>query len=68
VLSTKETDAEGVVFDIKAKYIHQMIQELNNENNASSSIKISSRSALKGIDKVTQVKRIQDFVYMLKVY
>lgn len=68
VLSTKETDAEGVVFAIKAKYIHQMIQELNQENNAASTIKISSRSALKGMDKVTQVKRIQDFVYMVKVY
>lgn len=68
VLSTKDTDAEGVVFAIKAKYIHQMINELNQQENSASSIKISNRAALRGMDKVSQVKRIQDFVFMVKVY
>ena len=68
VLSTKDTDAEGGVFAIKAKYIHQMIQELNQEGNNESIIKMNARAALKGLDKTSQVKRIQNYIYMVKVY
>lgn len=68
ILSTKEADAEGVVFAIQAKYIYAMVNDLKKEDTAFQKLKLSSSSSLKGMDKVQQVKKIQDFVYMVKVY
>ncbi len=68
ILSTKETQAEGVVFAIQSKYIIQVINELKKSDAGSQNIKIPYASAVKGMDKVTQVKKLQDCVFMVKVY
>ena len=67
ILSTKETKAEGVVFAIQSKYIIDAINALK-KNDASVDVKLSTKSSLKGMDRVQQANKIQDFVYMVKVY
>lgn len=65
ILSAKETQAEGAVFAIQSKYIYQALDELK-KNSIYQHVKISSKSNLSGIDKVTQVKKIQEYVFMVK--
>jgi serine protease Do len=65
ILSARETDAEGTVFAIQSKYIYKAIEELK-KNKYYEGIKVSSKSSISGLDKVQQVKKIQDYIYMVK--
>lgn len=66
VLSAKQTTAEGVVFATQSKYIHQALQQLQKDTTYQR-IKIPATSALKGVDRMQQVKKISEYVYMVKV-
>lgn len=65
VVSSKEMEAEGVAFAIQSKYIFTAIDELKKEEKYQS-VKIPLKSTLRGMDKQQQVKKIQDFVFMVK--
>lgn len=65
ILSGKETDAEGAVFAIQSKYIYQALDEVK-KNPEYQHVRISGKSSLTGMDKVQQVKKIQDYVFMVK--
>lgn len=67
VLSKRQTSAEGVVFAIKSKYIFTVLNDLKKADSAYSKVKISSSSSLKGLDRSQQVKKIGDYVFMVKV-
>jgi serine protease Do len=61
IISSKETNADGVVFAIKSKNIYNAIKESDNDL-----IKLPSVNTLKGLDRVQQIKKLEDFVYMIK--
>jgi len=65
ILSTKETEAEGTVFAVQSKYIYQVIEELK-KSSLYKNVKIPSKSLVTGLEKTQQVKKIQDFVFMVK--
>lgn len=65
VVSSKEMEAEGVAFAIQSKYIFTAIDELKKDEKYQS-VKIPLKSTLRGMDKQQQVKKIQDFVFMVK--
>jgi serine protease Do len=65
ILSAKEAHAEGVVFAIQSKYIYQAVDEVR-KNSVYQYLKISPKSSLTGLDHKQQVKKIQDFVFMVK--
>ncbi len=67
ILSNRQTSAEGVVFAIQGKYINTAITELRKKDTAFEKVKIPTSSSLKGIDRVQQVKKMEDYVYMVKV-
>jgi S1-C subfamily serine protease len=62
IISSKETNADGVVFAIKSKNIYSALKELKD----SESIKLPSANSLKGLDRVQQIQKLEDFVYMVK--
>ena len=66
VLSAKQTSAEGVVFATQSKYIYTALAELQKDA-AFQKVKLPATSSLKGMDKTKQVKKISQFVYMVKV-
>lgn len=68
VISTKQAQAEGVVFAVRSKYVAEAMQQLRSSDSSFSNIRIPTNSHLKGLDKTQQVKKIQDFIYMVKVY
>ncbi len=68
ILSTKETQAEGVVFAIQSKYIIQAINDLKKDDTTIHDLKIPTASSVKGMDQVQQVDKLLDYVFMVKVY
>lgn len=65
ILSTKETESEGVAFAIQSKYIYDAVKSLN-KNSDTLNLTLSSRSSLKGMSKQQQVRSIEKFVFMVK--
>ena len=62
IISSKETNADGVVFAIKSKNIYKALEEIK----TSESIKLPSTAAIKGMDRGYQIKKIEDCVFMVK--
>lgn len=64
IITGKETDADGVVYATKSRNIFKMIDQLK-KTDTSTSIKTPAGSGLKGIDRVQQVKKMEEFVFMV---
>ncbi|TKK64650.1 trypsin-like peptidase domain-containing protein [Ilyomonas limi] len=68
ILSTRERQAEGVVFAVKAKGIYQLLEDLKKNDTTYQNIKLPASSSLKNLDREQQIKQVQDYVYQIKVY
>ena len=64
VISSKEKNSDGVVFASKSKNIFNALEVLKKDKRFT--IKLNSFSQLKGLDRVNQIKRIEDCVFMVK--
>jgi serine protease Do len=67
VLNGRQTDAEGFTFAIHSKYILEAINDLKKSDSLFHKIKLPVHSAIKGMDRVQQVKRVEECVFMVKV-
>ncbi|MEO8405698.1 MAG: serine protease [Chitinophagaceae bacterium] len=68
ILSTRETAAEGVVFALQAKHIYKALDELKSKNDTLfQRVKLNSKSSIAGLDRTQQVKKVEDYVFMVKV-
>lgn len=66
ILNARQTKAEGVVFAVKSKHLLRAVEELRNASQVHP-IKTPVQSSIRNLDRIQQVKRIQDHVYMVKV-
>ena len=64
IISSKETNADGVVFAIKSKNIYSALKEIKKEKDIT--IKTPTINSLKGLNRVRQIKKLEDFVYKVK--
>ncbi|MBA2562234.1 MAG: trypsin-like peptidase domain-containing protein [Chitinophagaceae bacterium] len=62
IISSKETNADGVVFAIKSKNIYNALEEIKKDE----AIKLPLTGTIKGLDRVQQIKKIEDCVFMVK--
>jgi serine protease Do len=67
VLSTRQIQAQGVVFAIRSKNIFNSLDEMKTDS-ILSTIKISTLSTLKGMDRSQQIKKIESCIFMVKSY
>jgi S1-C subfamily serine protease len=67
VLNARQTSAEGAVFAVQSKYIYDALSSLQKSDSTYQNIKLPSSSSLKRIERTQQVKKISDYVYMVKV-
>lgn len=65
ILSAKEVGAEGAVFAVQSKYIFQALDSLR-KNQLYEKVKVSQKSTLSGLDQTVQVKKIEDYIFMVK--
>jgi serine protease Do len=68
ILSTAQIKAQGVVFAIKSKNVYQAIDDLKKEDTAYQKIKPPAVSNIKGMERVEQIKQIEDCVYMVRSF
>jgi hypothetical protein len=64
LIAGKQTDAEGVGFALKSHKLLQVMNELPD----SVPIKLPSQNKLTRLKRTQQLKKIQDFVFQVKVY
>lgn len=65
ILTGKQPEADDVVFAIQSKYIYQAVENVK-KNPIYQNVKIASRSTLSGLSKQQQVKKIEEYVFMVK--
>jgi len=68
ILSTAQIKAQGVVFAIKSKNVYHAIDSLKRSDTAYQKIKAPVVSNIRGMDRVQQVKQIEDCVFMVKSF
>ncbi|MEP6615831.1 MAG: trypsin-like peptidase domain-containing protein [Ginsengibacter sp.] len=62
IISSKETNADGVVFAIKSKNIYNALEEIKKTD----TIRLPLSGSVKGLERVQQIKKIEDCVFMVK--
>ena len=65
IITSMETNAEGVVFAIKSANIYRAVEEVKKMKDFEDT-KITSQPSLKGVDRVSQIKKVEDYVFMVK--
>lgn len=65
IITSKETNAAGVVFAIKSSNIYKVIDEVKKMKDYEK-IKVTSAPSLKGTDRINQIKKVEDYVFMIK--
>jgi serine protease Do len=63
IISGRNIGAEGASFAIQSRYIIDYLQK-----NAEEKLAVTSHKTLKGLDRPTQIKKLKDFVFMVKVF
>lgn len=64
IISSKETNADGVVFAIKAQNIKDAIKATN--ENTNDSIRLPNKNSLKGHNRIQQIKDLESYVFKVK--
>lgn len=64
IITAKDSKADGVVYATKSRNIFKMIDELKKSDTATS-IKAPVGNGLKGVERTQQVKKMEEFVFMV---
>jgi serine protease Do len=64
IITSKNSTADGVVYAAKSKNIYKLLEALK-EKGDTLSIKLPNNAGLKGLDREQQVKKMEDFVFMV---
>jgi serine protease Do len=67
VISGKQLDQQGAAFAVKSAYLKQLIEQLSKDS-LEAPIKLPKRNLLAGTSRTRQLKSIEDFVFVIKVY
>ncbi|MBC8053281.1 MAG: trypsin-like peptidase domain-containing protein [Sphingobacteriaceae bacterium] len=67
VVKGKQSLADGTGFAVKSKYVLAAIESLKSSSQ-NSKININKRNSLAGLSTVDQVKKVEDFIFLVKVY
>ena len=67
LISGKETETDGAAFAIKSELILKAIEEAKADT-AGQTITLSKSSGMAGLTRAQQVKRLRDYVFVVKVY
>jgi serine protease Do len=65
IITAKDSKADGVVYAAKSKNIFELLEKLKKDNDKYELIKTPANSNLKGLERVQQVKKMEEFVYMV---
>jgi serine protease Do len=66
IINAKETHVEGAAFAVKSSYLLKTIQDI--PDSLKGDLNINSKNVLAGLNRVQQIKKMQNYVFMVKVY
>jgi serine protease Do len=66
IINAKETHVEGAAFAVKSSYLLKTIQDI--PDSLKGDLNMNSRNILAGLNRVQQIKKMQNYVFMVKVY
>ncbi len=67
VISGKQNQADGAAFAIKSDYLLKAIDNIP-QDSLKKKIVINKKNSLASFNRTQQIKKIQDFIFMVKVY
>jgi S1-C subfamily serine protease len=67
LISGKQTENEGVAFAIKSKNIIECFENLKSDSSMSK-ITLNKRNNLKTMNRVGQLKKLQEYIFVVKVF
>lgn len=67
VINGKEQKADGAAFAVKSKYIMEALNAIP-QDSLSKRLAYGKRSSLQGLKRNKQIEKVQDYVFMIKVY
>lgn len=68
IITTRQTQAEDVVFALKSNNIFKMIDSLKTIDTSFKKVRLPLNSSLKKMDRVSQVKKAENYVFLVKAY
>jgi serine protease Do len=66
ILNGRQTNTNGFAFAIQGKHIYKVLDDLKKDTSYQR-VKISSKSSIAGLERTQQVKKVEDYVFMVKV-
>jgi serine protease Do len=67
VLSNRQSQAQGAVFALRSKNIYTALEEMKSDTSLAV-IHPTQISTVKNMDRVGQIKKIEDYIYLVKSY
>lgn len=68
IISGKQTSSEGASFAIKAQYLSRVLAAIPADSLRGDGLKLARKSTMSTLSRKQQVKRMEPFVYMVKVF
>ena len=67
IIDAKQTQIEGAHFAIKSSYVLKALQNIPSDS-LTRKFSLNSKNTLAGLNRVQQLKKLKDYVFMVKVY
>ncbi|CAL1519988.1 S1C family serine protease [Chitinophaga sp. MM2321] len=66
IVTGKQTTSDGIAFAVKSAHLKRLLDEVAKDKGPRK--EWSHKSHLEGLNRVDQIKKLEDFVYLVKVY
>ncbi len=66
IITGKQTTADGIAFAVKSAHLKRLLDEMPKDKQPKK--EWSHKSKLDGLSRVDQIKKVEEFVYLVKVY
>jgi S1-C subfamily serine protease len=66
IVTGKQTTSDGIAFAVKSAHLKRLLEEMPKDKLPKK--EWNHKNKLEGLSRVEQVKKLEDFVYMVKVY
>ncbi|UEG51721.1 serine protease [Mucilaginibacter daejeonensis] len=67
IISSKETQTEGAAYAVKSRYLYRVARRISKDS-TDNKIVLNEKGGMSGLDQAQQFKKLQNFVFMVKVY
>lgn len=67
LITSKENQVDGATFAVKSRYIQEAINSIP-QDSLGKKVTYAKKSPLQGLKRTSQIDKIQDYVYQIKVY